>query len=82
MGSFWTPGYDGGICDGAIMDTGVDTSHPGLDDDTVRRETWYSQVFHATAQGWSGYNDNSASTDDLQGHGTHVAGTVFSSDAT
>ncbi|MCL5105068.1 MAG: S8 family serine peptidase [Armatimonadetes bacterium] len=80
--SFWTPGYDGGIWDGAIMDTGVDTAHPGLNDDTVGARTWYSHTFHATAVGWANYDDNSASTDDLQGHGTHVAGTVFSSDAT
>lgn len=82
VNTFWNALQDGGTYDGAIMDTGVDTNHPGLNDDTVGARTWYSQVFHATAKNASNYDDISTSTDDLQGHGTHVAGTVFSSDPT
>ncbi|MBI2841865.1 MAG: S8 family serine peptidase [Armatimonadetes bacterium] len=82
VNSFWNAGADGGIWDAAICDTGVDSSHPGLDDDTVAARTWYQQTFHAGAVGQADYNDNSGTTDDLNGHGTHVAGTVFSSSAT
>lgn len=79
---FWNAGLDGGVWDAAICDTGVDTGHPALDDDTVAARTWYSHTFHATAVLDSNYNDNSATTTDLQGHGTHVAGIALSSDST
>jgi len=82
VNSFWTVGENGGAYDGAVCDTGVDTAHPDLDDDTAAARTWASHTFHATAQTRDVYNDNPASTDDLHGHGTHVAGIMFSSNAT
>ena len=80
--TFWSHGYNGGIWDAAICDTGVDTNHPGLNDDTVGARIWYSGVFHAAAQTDPDYGDNPLSGDDLQGHGSHVAGIVFSSNST
>lgn len=44
----------------AVLDTGIDTSHPDLDDNVV------------AAQDFSGSPD----TNDRIGHGTHVAGII------
>jgi serine protease AprX len=73
--TWWNNGYDGGTWDLAIVDTGIDGSHPALTVD-------FAQVFHDDGKLDGLYNDNSASTDDLNGHGTHIAGTVASADAT
>lgn len=75
--TFWNAGETGGVWWNATCDTGVDTSHPALSG-----KTWWQGVFHSTAAGDSSYNDNSSSTDDLQGHGTHVAGIANSQNAT
>jgi len=78
-GTFWNAGWNGAIYDAGIVDSGIDTSHPSLDDDTFNGRAWYSRTFHATASTQSSYYDDASSTDDFQGHGTHVAGIVFSS---
>lgn len=75
--AFHNAGETGGDFRPAICDTGVDTSHPALSG-----HTWTSGVFHDTAKLKANYNDNSTSTDDLQGHGSHVAGIATSADAT
>lgn len=70
-------GFDGGIWDVAVIDTGIDTSHPALSS-----HTHLGKVFHDSAQLSSDYDDNPNSTDDLNGHGTHVAGIIASKDST
>ncbi len=71
--TWWNQGYDGGWWWGGVLDTGIDTLHPSLTWHTFR-----SRVFHAMGQGNPNYNDNPGTTDDLQGHGTHVGGIVWS----
>ena len=72
---WWSAGYTGGVWDLAVVDTGIDGSHPAL---TVDR----ASVFHLSALFDLSYGDNPFSTDDFSGHGTHIAGTVASSDGT
>jgi serine protease AprX len=76
-GTFWAAGETGGIWWNATCDTGVDTSHPALNG-----QTWWQGVFHAAGRWESNYNDTHTSTDDFQGHGTHVAGIANSRDTT
>jgi len=74
--TFWQNGYTGGPNIGpwlAVVDCGIDWSHPGLSSHTHKDST-----FHATASTKPNYNDNKNSTDDLQNHGTFVAGTIWS----
>ena len=71
--SFWNNGETGDVWDGAVLDTGIDVDHPAL-----TAHHWLQGVFHATAQTNPNYADNPSSTDDLQGHGTHVGGIVWS----
>jgi subtilisin family serine protease len=75
--TFWGAGFPGTNAIGGIVDTGVDTTHPALS-----ATTWTSHTFHDSAQNQPDYGDNASSTDDLQGHGTHVAGIVASRNAT
>jgi len=72
--TWWSQGYTGGIWDAAVCDTGIDGGHPALTVD-------YARVFHDQGRLDPSYADNPASTDDLQGHGTHCAGIVASKDA-
>ena len=74
-GTWWTNGFTGGTWDLAVVDTGIDGSHPSLTVD-------FAQVFHAQGQGSGSYADNPTDPDDLLGHGTHIAGTVTSLDST
>lgn len=77
VNTFWNAGVTGGVYWNATLDTGVDTSHPNLSS-----KTWWQGVFHDTAKNQAIYDDDSTSTDDLQGHGTHVAGIMNSDHAT
>ncbi|MFC8347852.1 S8 family peptidase [Streptomyces sp. NPDC057280] len=61
----WAAGYDGKGVKVAVLDTGIDTTHPDL----------ASAV--TAAKDFSG----TGSTDDKAGHGTHVAATVAGSGA-
>ncbi len=73
--TWWNSWYTGGVWDLAVVDTGIDGTHPSLTVDMAG-------VFHATAQGNSCYNDSPTNPDDFHGHGTHIAGIVASTDAT
>ncbi|MFH1064158.1 MAG: S8 family serine peptidase [Candidatus Woesearchaeota archaeon] len=68
-------GYTGGIWDLAVIDTGIDGSHPALTVDYAKtfHPSWYERLFIS-------YDDNPDSTNDYQGHGTHVAGIIASTD--
>ncbi len=71
-GDWWDAGYDGFWVDIAVVDTGIDETHPALEtnaEGAVR--TFISQDF-----------TSSGTTDDTRGHGTHVAGIIASSDST
>jgi len=72
VSNWWTAGYNGFWTDTAVVDTGIDVTHPALatDAEGVSR-TFISQDF-----------TSSGTTDDTEGHGTHVAGIVASSDST
>jgi hypothetical protein len=58
-----------------VVDTGIDLDHPHFGPDADRNGIADRIVFNYD---FVGANDNNAS--DVQGHGTHVAGTVGSSD--
>lgn len=73
--TFWTGGFEGGPFELVVTDTGVDGTHPAL---TVSD----AAVFHDAARLQGDYIDNWTSTDDLDGHGTHIAGIVASQDST
>ncbi|HUT74163.1 MAG TPA: S8 family serine peptidase [Armatimonadota bacterium] len=75
--TFWSNGFDGGLFTPGIVDAGVDTTHPAL-----TATTWSSRTFHASAQTQTDYADNPSTTDDLNGHGTHVAGIAVSGNTT
>ena len=71
--TWWSNGFTGGTFDVGIIDSGMDSSHPAFFGKTI-----VSHTSHATGQSDLEYRDNPASTDDLQGHGTHVGGIVMS----
>lgn len=61
----WKAGYDGKGVKVAVLDTGIDATHPDLKGRILK------------AKDFTG----SGSTDDRQGHGTHVASTIVGSGA-
>jgi len=75
--TFWTNGFTGGPFKIVVPDTGVDGTHPGL----VGKVT-DAQTFHDAGRLNGNYVDDWTTTDDLHGHGTHVAGITASQDAT
>ena len=72
--SYWNSGFTGAGQTVGVIDTGVDASHPAFGG--VANVS--GAVFHGTAQTAGGYCDNPSSVDDLNGHGTHVAGIIAS----
>lgn len=76
-GGPWSSGFDGGIYDPAIIDTGLDLGHPAMINSTSPQRgnfyTWYLVAGSADPE-----YDDVPTEDDLQGHGTHVAGIVAS----
>ncbi|MEF9427260.1 MAG: S8 family serine peptidase, partial [Candidatus Mariimomonas ferrooxydans] len=74
--TWWNNGFTGGIFDAAIVDSGMDTAHPAFSG-----KTFVSSTFHTTGSTDPCYDDNPATTDDINGHGTHVGGIVMSQGA-
>lgn len=77
VSDWWNAGYNTATYKLVVADTGVDKTHPAL----VGKIT-DEAVFHAAAKFNGNYADNASNPDDLQGHGTHVAGIVTSTDST
>ncbi|NJF26125.1 S8 family serine peptidase [Thermococcus sp. Bubb.Bath] len=62
----WNVGYDGSGVTVAVVDTGIDASHPDLQGKVI---------------GWKDFVNNRTTPYDDQGHGTHVAGIIASTGA-
>ncbi|MBP2322586.1 subtilisin family serine protease [Kibdelosporangium banguiense] len=57
----WSSGYTGKGATVAVLDSGIDTTHPDLADAVIKAEN---------------FTDATTGTDDRFGHGTHVASTI------
>jgi PKD repeat protein/subtilisin family serine protease len=66
----------------AVVDTGVDSSHPALTTSSNTAVVTASTVQLSTGSTNSDFNDDTSTADDLQGHGTHCAGIIASNDST
>ncbi|MFK8016193.1 MAG: S8 family serine peptidase, partial [Gammaproteobacteria bacterium] len=73
----WDLGLNGGIYDPAIIDSGLDDLHPGMIDSTTPLRDNFCTWYLVAANGSASFND-AFTCDDLNGHGTHVAGIVGS----
>jgi len=76
--SLWANGYDGGIYDPAIIDSGTDLTHPALKDKTGTRTNFATLYLVAAANSPLFADGPPYITDDRNGHGTHVSGIVGS----
>jgi serine protease AprX len=72
MPSAWNSGYNGAGIGVAVIDSGVNDSHPDLWDST---ESYSRVVYHQDFTGTATSNSSGAQYD-LYGHGTHVAGII------
>jgi serine protease AprX len=70
--SAWNAGYNGAGIGVAVIDSGINDSHPDLWDST---ESYSRVVYHQDFTGTSTSNWSGAKYD-LYGHGTHVAGII------
>jgi serine protease AprX len=77
--TWWSAGYDGGVWDVGIVDSGVDNTHPALSS-----HSFYENRCLATADALNpgSMPGNDPTVDDVNGHGTHVAGIVASTNST
>ncbi len=73
--TFWNANYRGGSVDVAVIDTGLYAQHGAF---ASKASSIVSGVFHQSAQTMSNYWDVPTDPDDFAGHGTFVAGVVFS----
>ncbi len=71
--SWWNDGYDGGVWDIGIVDSGIDDTHPGLSSQSFCER----RSLAAAGNPWW-----DPTVDDVNGHGTHVAGIVASTSTT
>jgi serine protease AprX len=68
----WSAGYNGAGIGVAVIDSGINDSHPDLKDSTESHSrVVYRQDFTGTAT-----SNSSGAKYDLYGHGTHVAGII------
>ncbi len=76
-GGLWDSGNSGGIYDPAVIDSGLDLTHPGMMNSVspLRDNFW---TWYLVAGNGSASFGDIFSPDDLQGHGTHVSGIVGS----
>ncbi len=72
VSSAWSSGFDGTGVGVAVIDSGINDSHPDLWDST---ETHSRVVYHQDFTGTPTSNASGAQYD-LYGHGTHVAGII------
>jgi len=72
-GTFWNAGFLGAGQSVAVLDTGVTTSNPGFSG-----QAFSNHIFLDNASQEPCFGDNPSTSDDVQGHGTHVAGIVAS----
>jgi hypothetical protein len=72
-GTWWSAGYDGGAYDVGVLDSGVDDNHPALSSQSFCERKCLDA---AGNPGWD------PTADDVNGHGTHVAGIVASTNNT
>ena len=68
----WSAGYNGAGVGVAVIDSGINDSHPDLWDST---ESYSRVVYHQDFTGTTTSNSSGAQYD-LYGHGTHVAGII------
>lgn len=73
----WDANRNGGVYDPAIIDSGLDDLHPAMKDSTTPLRDNFESWYLVGAVGSANYDD-AITGDDLQGHGTHVAGIVGS----
>src|SRR5580704_7494351 len=72
MPSAWSAGYNGAGIGVAVIDSGINASHPDLwNSAETRSRVVYHQDFTGTAT-----SNSSGAKYDLYGHGTHVAGII------
>jgi serine protease AprX len=72
-GTWWSAGYDGGIWNVGIVDSGIDRNHPALSSQNFLEQ----RCLAAAGNPWW-----DPTVDDVNGHGTHVAGIVASTNST
>ncbi len=77
-GGMWNNGLTGGIYDPAILDSGTDRTHPFMENQTYRTNHWSWYLVAGAADPNYDSNEGTHFEDDLQGHGSHVAGIVGS----
>jgi serine protease AprX len=79
--TWWTAGWNGSsLSEVGVLDTGVDSGHPALGGVTGEKTFLDASAYYYSYY-FSSF-DSTTDPDDFVGHGTHVAGTVVSSDAT
>jgi serine protease AprX len=72
VSSAWSAGYSGAGIGVAVIDSGINDTHPDLWDST---ESYSRVVYHQDFTGTATTNSSGAKYD-LYGHGTHVAGII------
>jgi subtilisin family serine protease len=71
--TWWGSGYDGGVWDAAVIDSGIDDTHPALSSQNFSERRCLAAA---------GNPSSDPTADDRNGHGTHIAGTIASTNST